>query len=204
MNLLARAFHVLLSPDEPMDDAEIVRRYVETRDPDLFTLLVERYSARVHRLIAGVLGPARAHEAEEVAQEVFVTVYRKLPGFRLESRFGTWLYRIAYNRAIDRRRMPRLRLDHVSEDALVDLPGPAAAEPLAGFEEQEKRETIQACMDQLPELYRSVLHLHYWLDSSTAEMAAMLGVAEGTVKSYLHRARRALHARMVKRGVLHG
>src|SRR5262245_60061216 len=126
-----------------VDDAELVRRYLEHQDPELFASLVSRYKDRAFRLVASILGPGSEPDAEEVVQEVFLTVYRELPRFRMESRFGTWLYRIAYNRAIDRKRTPRLRRPHVTEEGLARRPA-AGGNPFASAADRERSEAVAA------------------------------------------------------------
>lgn len=83
-----------------------------------FEVLVDRYKDRVFRLAVSIVGPGYAAEAEEVAQEAFLRAYRSLDHFRGESAFGSWLYRITYNLAIDAKRKARMRYPHVGEEAL--------------------------------------------------------------------------------------
>jgi len=192
----------LFKRSEGMDDSELIREFLETRDSALFGRLAGRYQARVFRLAVSILGPGFEPEAEEVVQEVFLLVYRHLETFRLDSRFGTWLYRIAYNRAIDARRTARLRLPHLDEEALSDRAAPQS-DPARLFEEAEHARTVRACVDELPDLYRAVLYLHYWNEAKIPEIGELLGIPEGTVKSYLHRARQALHGSLKKRGLAH-
>ncbi|PYV08776.1 MAG: hypothetical protein DMG07_24780 [Acidobacteria bacterium] len=197
-------FARLLRQPVSMDDSDLIREYLETGDSALFAQLAAKYQDRVFRLAVSILGPGFEPEAEEVAQEVFVLVYRHLSSFRLESRFGTWLYRIAYNRAIDTRRTARLRHPHVDDEALAQLPAVCeGSDPLAHVQNLEHRRAVRACVDELPDLYRAVLYLHYWNESKIPEIGELLGVPEGTVKSYMHRARQLLHALLKRRGVVH-
>jgi len=198
--LLARLF----KRSDGMDDSELIREFLETRDAALFGQLAGRYQHRVFRLAASILGPGFEPEAEEIVQEVFLLVYRHLETFRLDSRFGTWLYRIAYNRAIDARRTARLRLPHVDDEALSDLAAPSKeSDPALQLEDAERGRAVRACVDELPDLYRAVLYLHYWNEAKIPEIGELLGIPEGTVKSYLHRARQALHGSLKKRGLAH-
>jgi RNA polymerase sigma-70 factor (ECF subfamily) len=187
-----------------MEDSQIIEEFLRTSDEDLFELLVERYKDRVFRLALSILGPYCAAEAEEVTQEVFVIVYKQLETFRRESRFGTWIYRIAYNRAIDAKRGARRRHPHVPVEALQGFPDRSNPSPLTIAEKAEQRQVVRNCMEQLPDLYRSVLHLHYWMDCSIEEIGEFLGIPPGTVKSYLHRGRQRLYARMQKKSVAYG
>jgi RNA polymerase sigma factor (sigma-70 family) len=187
-----------------MEDSQIIAEFLRTSDEDLFELLVERYKDCVFRLVLSILGPGCAADAEEVTQEVFVIVYKQLETFRSESRFGSWIYRISFNRAIDAKRRARRRHAHVPVEALQAFPDRSSPSPLTAAEKAEKSQVVRSCMEQLPDLYRSVLYLHYWMDCSIDEIGELLGVPPGTVKSYLHRGRQRLYARMQKKSGAYG
>lgn len=187
-----------------MEDAQIIAEFLRASQPDLFELLVDRYKERVFRLVLSILGPGWTGEAEEVTQEVFVIVYRQLETFRQESGFGTWIYRIAFNRAIDAKRRPHRRHPHVSAEVLEGVADRSRPSPLTAAEIAEQRQLVRSCMDQLPDVYRSVIYLHYWLECSMDEIGDLLGVAPGTVKSYLHRGRQRLYVLMQKKSVAYG
>jgi RNA polymerase sigma-70 factor, ECF subfamily len=173
-----------------MNDRELITAYRETADDDLFRMLVERHQDRVFRLVASVLGPGYAAEAEEVAQDVFLTVHQKLATWREEAQFSTWLYRVAWNRAADHRRRARFRATFAGERVLATMP--SASDPHAEFAAGERRRELLKALERLPDLYRTLLHLRYWMDCSLPEIAEVTGVPAGTVKSYLARARQKL------------
>jgi RNA polymerase sigma-70 factor (ECF subfamily) len=179
-----------------VDDESAVAAYLQDRDPEVFRVLVERYERRVLSLVASVLGPYGDLDAQEVAQEVFVRVHEKLETFRGEARFGSWLYRLAYNRALEHRRRARIRMPHVSWD---QLEGASSGCDVAN--EQERRQLVERLVEHLPDLYRTVIHMHYWLECSVGEIAETLGVPAGTVKSYLWRARQRLRQRARAEGI---
>ena len=181
------------------DDEAVVAAYRRTRDPDLFRVLVERHQERVFRLVASILGPFADLDAEEVTQEVFVRVHERLGGFRGESRFSTWLHRLAYNRTIERRRRARLRVEHVPCEELEAEA--TATGPHEAALESERTRAVARLLEELPDLYRSVVHMHYWMDQSIDAIAETLGVPAGTVKSYLARARARLRERAKARGI---
>ena len=181
------------------DDEAVVAAYARTRDPELFRLLVERHGERVFRLVASILGPFADLDAEEVTQEVFVRVHEKLDSFRGESRFSTWLYRLAFNRTVERRRRGRLRFQHVPSDGLEASATPGG--PLEAAVQRERERVVAELIEGLPDLYRSVVHMHYWMDQSIDEIAGTLDVPAGTVKSYLSRARGRLRERAKARGI---
>jgi RNA polymerase sigma-70 factor (ECF subfamily) len=153
----------------------------------------------VFRLAVSVLGQAFAPEAEDVAQDVMLRVHQALHSFRGESRFGSWVYRIAFNRALNVKERVRYRAPHVSEQALAATASQDRG-PHDQLDDERRRQAVLACVAELPEVYQSALRLHYWLGASVSEIAEMLDAPENTVKSYLHRARRLLHAQLAERG----
>ena len=173
-----------------MDDEKFVARFLETGDRAMFAVLVERYQNRVFRLVASVLGPYSGADAEEVSQEVFLRLYRKIRQFTGQAGFGTWLYRIAYNLAIDWRRRARFRLPHVSVEEISGLA--SSSDPLEDVMTKETKDLVALAMEDLPDLYRTTLYMHYWLERPVEEIAELMGIPEGTVKSQLFRARKLL------------
>jgi len=175
------------------DDADLIAAAVDG-DESAFQLLVERYQDRVFRLLGRFTrDPA---ETEDLAQEVFLKLFRKLHTFQQDSAFYTWLYRIAVNTATDhlgRRNKRRLHL--VEDDAALDaaarrrgdLDEDGAATPLL---EAEVHAVTRKILDGLPDIYRTILVLREYEDLSYTDMAATLECSIGTVESRLFRARK--------------
>ena len=91
-----------LAPASEKDsDAALVRRFLDDRYPLAFAELIRHHERPVFRLAASVIGPGHEDAPEDLTQEIFVHVYHKISGFRFASRFSTWLYRVAYRKAID-------------------------------------------------------------------------------------------------------
>ena len=180
-------------------DDFLVARLRQGDDEEAFAELVRRYREPVFRLAVSILGQGYAGEAEEVAQEVFVRVHRALSSFRGESQLGSWIYRITFNQALNLKARVRYRAPHVSDESLVALPSPEK-DAHDDLEAQRRDRALTECIGELPEVYQSALRLHYWMGVSVSEIATLLGVPENTVKSYLHRARRLLHAMLQERG----
>ena len=126
-------------------------------------------------------------------------VHHALRTFRGESKFGSWIYRIAFNQALNVKARMRFRAPHVDEDALRTRPS-ADRGPDDELQAKRRQRAVLECMFELPEVYQSALRLHYWLGASMAEIAELLDTPENTVKSYLHRARKLLHAMLTERG----
>lgn len=180
-----------------MDDEAAVLEYLRTRDPRHFRLLVERYQVWVFRLVASLLGPHADLDAQEVTQEIFLRVSQRLETFNGQARFSTWLYRLAYNRTLEHRRRARLRLPHISAKTLDQLPADAEQTHV-----DEERQRLLACLlEELPDLYRMVINMYYWLECPVEEIAESLCVPAGTVKSYLSRARQLMRERAATYGL---
>ena len=150
---------------------------------DLYRACVDRVFATCLRLHGG-----RREDAEDSAQEAFVRAWRRLPSFRGESGFPTWLHRIAVNAALDRLRSAR------SREPLGALPeDPGLAERVPGRPgSPETGIDLERAIAGLPEGARVAFLLHDVEGYRHGEIAAMTGTAEGTSKSQLHRARRLL------------
>lgn len=161
-----------------MDEQSLVARSRD-RDDEAFRELVELYAERVHRLVASILGPFSDLDAEDVTQDVFLKVHQKLGQFRGEASFGTWLYRIAYRTALEERRAGRIRLPHVGIEQ-ADRAVESSREDALG---------VARALEALPDLYRTILTLHYWMGAGVDEIAELLEMPAGTVKSHLFRAR---------------
>ena len=180
------------------EDAEPIRCFLEDRDPALFAQLVRKYELPVFRLTAAVLGPGFETAAEDLTQEIFVVIFHKLGSFRFGSRFSTWLYRIAFRKAIDEKRRARYVRPHVGEAALENL---RATEPdaleqtLIDERHRELRETVAS----LREPHRTAVLLFYWLDQSVEEIATLLCVKPATVRSYLFRGRTKVREQLEER-----
>lgn len=185
-----------------MDDADLVREFQRTNQQTHFEALVVRHRGPIFRLVLSILGPGREGEAEELTQDVFVKVYQRLGQFRGEAKFSTWLFRIAYRVALDHRSRLSFKATHQSEEVLQMTPNESReANPFQITVDAAQKSAIKTAMTQLPDLYRSVLHLHYWMGMTISEVGETLAIPEGTVKSYMHRARAKLHAMLRKSGV---
>ncbi len=180
-------------------DEWLVESCRESADDAAFAELVRRYRGPVFRLAVSILGREFVPEAEDVAQDVMLRVHHALRSFRGEARFGSWIYRIAFNQALNVKARTRFRAPHVSDQALATTPSQDRG-PHDQLQDNRRERAVLACIGELPEVYQSALRLHYWLGTSVSDIAVMLDAPENTVKSYLHRARRLLHAMLTERG----
>ena len=154
-------------------------------DRDAFRVLVEHESAAVIRACHHVLGDL--HEAEDAAQEAFVTAFRGLAGWRGDGPFGAWLTRIAIRIALRRaqRRRDVTWIDPTDPSAGIDLPG--GPDPAITSVRAERVAGIRAAVSRLEEPYREVIALRFFGELSLDEIAAQTGRPLGTVKTHLRR-----------------
>ncbi len=172
-----------------MTDEQIVDR-VRSGETRLFDQLVRRYQDPVYGMAARFVGAGA--DAEDVAQEVFLKVFRSLAGFKGEAKFSTWLYRVTFNQCADwlrRNRRPGRRAAGIDEagevrDGRVDLEG--------SLLESEEKERVNRALASLDERYRSVIVLLYYQKLPYEEIATILGVPIKTVETRLYRARKML------------
>ena len=176
------------------DDAQLINRSLQGQT-DAFGLLVEKYQNRLFNTMTQVVGCP--NEAEDIVQDAFVQAFVKLDSFRGDSAFYTWLYRIAFNQSISRRRRkrPRVSLDHVHE-AAGEEPHDDAEPPAEYLLRQERAEQLGRALADLSEEHRVILALRETNGSGYEEIADILDVPLGTVRSRLHRARLALRDRL--------
>jgi RNA polymerase sigma-70 factor (ECF subfamily) len=180
-------------------DAELVEAYRERGEQSAFEELVRRYRQPVFRLVLSILGQAFSGDAEEVAQEVFIRAHRGLASFRGDAQFSSWIYRIAFNQAVNLKERIRYRVPHVSDQTLANTAS-AAADPHRELEIARRNQAILECIYELPEIYQSAVRLHYWIGASIEEIATFLGVPDNTAKSYLHRSRKLLYTTLKEKG----
>jgi len=186
--------------DRDHDVLDALRR----RDPMAAEHLVTRYGERAYRLASRITG--HGQDAEEVVQDAFWTVIRKIDSFRGESAFGSWLYRIVANAAYQKLRSRQNRRHDLPLDEvlpLFDERGRHAA-PVGDWSpraenpaiQAELRTALTAAIDELPAAYRTVLVLRDLEGRSNVEIARTLGLSIALVKTRAHRARLFLRKRL--------
>jgi RNA polymerase sigma-70 factor (ECF subfamily) len=180
-------------------DQELVRRCLDGENP-AWEGLVRAHSRKVYNLCYRFTG--RIQDAEDLTQEVFIKVFQTLRSYdSAQGTFSTWLNRVARNHLVDHYR--RTRKDRVTSSLdddstpLPELPSPRAA-PTASVESRERRELLQAALDQMSPDLREAVVLRDLQDLDYQEIAQVLGVPQGTVKSRINRGRLEL-ARVIKR-----
>jgi RNA polymerase sigma-70 factor (ECF subfamily) len=166
-------------------DGALIAR-VLAGDRSAFDTLFLKYQDYVYNIVFGIVG--RAEEAHDVAQDVFVQVFRSLGSFRRGSRFATWLYRIAVNRAVDAARSARTRRWLPFDETLSSAPDPTQ-DPAGAAQQSAERDMVQRVLMEVAVNHRDVLVLRYYQDLSIEEIAEVLACSSAAAKVRLHRAR---------------
>jgi RNA polymerase sigma-70 factor (ECF subfamily) len=156
-------------------------------DRDAFEEVVRRTHRHVYTQALRLVGDPQ--EAEDVAQEAYLRVYRGLAGFRGDAQFETWLYRIVSNAAMSHLRKRR-RFGELVKDTSEEPPEPPSTPPVD--EEAVDRDALTRALDSLPESLRVVVILKDVYGLSCREIGDQIGASEGAVKVRLHRARKRL------------
>jgi RNA polymerase sigma-70 factor, ECF subfamily len=178
-------------------------RRLRDRDERAFRELIELYRDRVFNVTFRMLG--NRAEAEDIAQEVFIAVFKTIDTFREESKFSTWLYRVAVNHTKNRikylsRRNDRNRaeLDENTTDSEAGSLGGAVrpARPDHALQGAQLEQVLQAAINTLDEEHRALVVLRDIEELSIEEICEITGLPDGTVKSRLHRARAALRKKL--------
>ena len=169
-------------------------------DREAFGELVEQYRDNVYRLAYRMCG--NAYDADEAAQEAFVAAWRALPNFRGDAKFSTWLYRLTTNAAIDVMRREK-RHQSAGDGEMIEVADDADS-PQETVERTEQQEAVQEALATLSEEYREVLLLRYMEELDYAEIAEVLQLPSGTVKSRINRAKAALKTALLKSGNIFG
>jgi len=186
---------------EKQRDLEFVER-LKASDPTAYEELIERYAEMVYRVAYRILQDP--HDAEDAMQENFLTVYRRIGSFRGDSKFSTWLYRIATNVALDMVRARQRKQGHDvswddSEEEGAPLPDTVTPLPEEILLTQEMREILEEELQQLSPKLRTALVLYELEGLPMKEVAEVLGISESAAKVRVHRARLLLQDRLRQR-----
>lgn len=186
-----------------IDEKKIIKR-AAAGDADAFEQLVLTYQSPIYNLCLRMTGDPE--DAADLSQESFLKAWRSLGSFQFESSFSTWLYRLASNTCLDYlrsiKRHPKVSLtveDSDGETQMMDFPDTAPTPEDAAISKEEN-ELLSRAMQELDEQQRQILTLRVVNDLSYAEIAEILSIKEGTVKSRLARTRDALRKKLLQSG----
>ena len=181
-----------------MQDEELVRQVLSGNN-NAFRFLVSKYQRLVLHVVGRIL--QQQDQVEDTCQEVFIKVFKTLKTFRGDSKLSTWIATVAYNTAITEvRKQKRKRKSEVSysqEPAFLKTENDANSDHIL-VERAEARKYLLKLIETLPVNYRTVLTLYHLEEFSYKEIVEITGMPEGTIKSYLSRARAILKGKIEK------
>lgn len=172
------------------DDRRLIIKCLKG-DEAAFTVLMHRHEERLFNTVYRVVGSVE--DAQDVVQDTFINAFQSLASFKGDSQFFTWLYRIAYNTAISHKRKQKgvISIDtgRNGEAAIEPLDNSESNQPGFAIERTERERYVQRCLNQMSPEHRAVLVLKDMDDMKYEEIAVILNVPIGTIRSRLHRAR---------------
>jgi RNA polymerase sigma factor (sigma-70 family) len=184
------------------DQRQLVERIL-ARDKGSFRELVKNHQRLVSHIVFRMIPPGP--DREDLCQEVFVKVYQNLGRFRFDAKLSTWIARITYNSCLnflDKKQLP-LYDDLTEEDRPFEPAAPdSEARPDRVYESGRTGEIVRGEINRLPAVYKTLITLYHLEQMSYAEIGRIMNLPEGTVKSYLFRARKMLKGRL--QAVFHG
>ena len=159
-------------------------------DTNAFTILVERYKDLVFTLALRLL--KNREEAEEVSQDTFIKAYKSLSKFKGDSKFSTWIYKIAYYTSLDRIKKNKKHLNDVEIDEFTEHQVKTIDNALDNLETQERSKSIKDCIALLPNDDSFLLTLYYYDELSFDEISKIVGITANNVKVKIFRSRKKL------------
>ena len=182
----------VVSSNEQMttnNDQKIINQILEG-DTNAFSVLVDNYKDLVFTLAMRMV--KNREEAEEVSQDTFIKVYKSLNKFKGNSKFSTWIYRVAYNTCLDRLKKIKREYNVVAIDEFTEHQVKTLDNALDQMEAQEHKQKIQECLQLLPSDDSFLLTLYYFEDQSLEEISKVVGLTANNVKVKLFRSRKKL------------
>lgn len=159
-------------------------------DTDAFAALVNKYKDMVFTIIVKIVG--NEADAEELSQDVFLKVYHSLGSFKRESRFSTWIYRIAYNTAITKTRKKKLETQSLNHELVESYTQDDIQENVYALTPQQQKSFIDKVLASLPENDYVMITLYHKEDCSVKDISEITSLSESNVKVKLHRIRKRM------------
>ena len=179
---------------DEMTDDDLMRLY-QQGDADAFDVLFDRYYVSVYNFARSVLG--NGVEADEILQETFLAVARSAASYVGRGKFRAWLMRIVRNRCLNQLAAVRARREVLGDrDCEAGAWAAGGPGPVEQLEELEEEQRIRAAMAELPERQREAIALYAFEQMKYREIAEVMEMPEGTVKTLIHRARASLAQRL--------
>lgn len=171
------------------DDQNLINA-ISNGDTVAYAQLVNRYKDLVYTLALRML--KHKEEAEEVAQDTFIKVFKSLDKFKGDAKFSTWIYRVAYNTCLDRIKKNKKHFNDIAIDEITFNKLDTIDNALDNLIKVEKHQLLKKCINKLPEESSAIITLFYFEELSLDEISKIINVEANTVKVKLFRARKKL------------
>lgn len=172
-------------------DEWYIDRVLNHNDPAAFEGLINKHKTMAFNIAMKITG--NREDAEEVAQDAFVKIYHSLSGFKGDSKFTTWFYRVVYNMAISKTRKKSLIDGSVDEDGFIEPIGEEAFESTLKLRENDRRKFVSEAIATLEPADQLLITLYYMDEQSVDDIAAITGLSASNIKVKLFRCRKRLH-----------
>lgn len=159
-------------------------------DHSAFEVLVNRHKDMVFTIVNRIL--RNKEDAEEIAQDVFLKSYQSLSKFKRESKFSTWIYRIAYNTAISKTRKKQMEVSAIDDHIIENFSANGIFEQVEDFGYEDKKKYFDAALKKIPEEDSVLLSMFYLKEQSIDDISKVTGLSASNVKVKLHRIRKKL------------
>lgn len=172
------------------EDSHYIER-VMNGDVSAYSPLVEKHKNLVYSIVFRILN--NREDAEEIAQDTFLKAYSSLASFEKKSKFSTWLYRIAYNNAISKKRKKRLDEVEIDDHIMFNYSTDEISASVHKVEESEQIKMIDTALHSLPDEDNLLIDLFYRSGNSIEDISSITGLSQSNVKVRLHRIRKKLY-----------
>ncbi|CAM3917977.1 RNA polymerase sigma factor [Flavobacterium sinopsychrotolerans] len=174
---------------DKLSDQHYINQIIQG-DTNVFSVLVDRYKEMIFTLALRMI--KNREEAEEVSQDTFIKIYNSLNKFKGDSKFSTWVYKIAYNTCLDRLKKNKKEENTILIDEFSDHLVKNLDNAFSALEEKERKQTIQNCLNLLSREENFLLTLYYFDNQNLDEIAKIMDINSNNVKVKLFRSRKKL------------
>ena len=169
----------------------IVIEKIKSGDYNACNFIVDNYKAFVFNICIRIV--KNREDAEEVAQDSFIKAFKSIEGFKFESKFSTWLYRITFNNAISKTRNKKIFKNDLNENVADSVNHSHISDGLESLNRLDRKKILKKAMEKLNEEENLLISLYYFEENSVAEVAGITGLEANYIKVKVHRARKKLY-----------
>ena len=180
-------------------DTRLLIEKIQAGDKKAFRSLIEKYQRLVSHIVFRMI--PNETDREDICQEIFIKVYQNLGNFRFQSKISTWIAKITYNSCINYLQKKKIPLfeDHTVDDKTIENLSGNYTLPDSSTEKKDIASRLQTEIAKMNIHYRTILTLYHLEEMSYTEISQIMGIPQGTVKSYLFRARKKLRKRLMSK-----